>query len=123
MLEALRRLPDLFRANAADVRRLAAGEGAALVWEKAGGVLEAEIERAVMEPLPLHHAEMESGYTRGHLRRMLRDNIIPNVGTLQDPRILRKHLPRKPGFGVDQPPVQPASSRMQAARAVIEGDD
>ena len=121
-LSPLARLPQEFRANANAARTLAAAEAAAHVWEEAARAVEQCLSEAVLEPLPLDQAEAESGYTRSHLCRMLRDKTLPNSGTAQEPRILRIHLPRKPGFGVDQPPLQPASCRAQAARAVIEGD-
>ena len=76
-----------------------------------------------MTTLDLSDAAQESGYTRGHLGRMLRDGTLPNAGTASEPLVLRVHLPRKPGFGVDQNAARPASSRVQAARTVIEGDD
>lgn len=122
-LSPLSRLPHEFRANAEAARRIAAAAAAAHVWEEAARVVEQRLAETLLEPLPLDEAEAESGYTRSHLRRMLRDSTLPNSGTTQEPRILRKHLPRKPGHGVDQGVPQPSSSRVQAARAVIEGDD
>ena len=122
-LSPLARLPQQFRANANAARTLAGAEPAAHVWEEAARAVEQCLSEAVLEPLVLDQAEAESGYTRSHLRRMLRDNTLPNSGTDQEPRILRKHLPRKPGFGVDRAAMQPASCRAQAARAVIEGDE
>ena len=121
-LSPLARLPQEFQANANAARTLAGAEAAAHVWEEAARAVDQRLREARLEALPLDQAEAESGYTGSHLRRMLRDKTLPNSGTAQEPRILRIHLPRKPGFGVDQPPLQPASCRAQAARAVIEGD-
>ena len=123
VLAPLVHLIEDYRANAVEVRRLAGQEGAGKVWEEAARMLEQRLREAVLEPLSLDSAADESGYTRGHLRRMLSDGTLPNSGTASDPRVLRVHLPRKPGFGVDQNPMRPASSRVQAARAVIEGDN
>ena len=123
MLSPLARLPQEFRAKAKISRSVAGAETAAYIWEQAAQAVEQRLGEAFLEPLSLDQAETESGYTRNHLSRMLRESTLPNSGTTQDPRILRKHLPRKPGHGVDQGELQPASSRMQAARAVIEGDD
>lgn len=120
-LSPLARLPQEFRANAEAVRTLAGAEAAAHVWEEAARTVEQRLGEALLEPLPLDQAEAESGYTRSHLRRMLRNATLPNSGTVHDPRILRRHLPRKPGFGVDRGIPHPACSRVQAARAVIEG--
>lgn len=122
MLEEISRLPDVFRANAAKVRLLAGAEGPAVAWDEAARLTEEALSRVSLEPLSLELAAQESGYTRCHLRRMLREGTIPNAGTDSRPRILRHHLPRKPGFGVDRSVRQPASLKTQAARAVIEGE-
>ena len=122
-LAALAHLPDDFRANAEEIRRLAGDERTAQVWEAACREVESRLRAASLEPLDLSVAAQESGYTRGHLGKMLRDGTLPNAGTASEPLVLRVHLPRKPGFGVDQNPMRPASSRVQAARAVIEGDN
>ncbi len=122
LLDPLVRLPLQFRENAATARRLAGSDVAARVWEEAARLAEEHLHGASLEPLHLSEAADESGYTRNHLRRMLRDSTLPNAGTDGEPLILRMHLPRKPGFGVDQKPVRAASSRMQAARAVIRGE-
>ena len=122
VLTALAQLPADFQANAKEVRRLAGDERAAHVWEAASRDVESRLRAASLEALDLATAALESGYTRSHLVRMLREGKIPDSGPDSDPRILRMHLPRKPGLGVDQNAVPPASSRVQAARDVIEGD-
>jgi hypothetical protein len=70
------------------------------------------------EPLTLAEAALESGYTRAHLRRMIRDQPLLNAGTAEEPMILRAHLPRKPGAGVANATTAMSSSRVQVARAV-----
>ncbi len=122
-LVPLARLPQEFRENATTSRRIAGSESAAYVWEAAAREVEERISDSLLDPLPLEAAVLESGYTRSHLNRMLRDGKFPNSGTDGEPLILRMHLPRKPGFGVDAGTVQPASSQAQAARAVIEGEE
>jgi hypothetical protein len=122
-LAPLARLPQEFRDNAAAARRLAGSDAAAHVWEMAATEVEDRLGEALLEPLALDLASLESGYTRSHLLRLIRDSTIPNSGTQNDPRILRMHLPRKPGLGVDGETMRPASSRVQAARAVIEGEE
>jgi len=117
------RLPQEFRDNAMAARRLTGSEAAAHVWEEAAAEVEHGLGEALLEPLTLVAAALESGYTRSHLNRMLRDGKLPNSGTEGEPLILRMHLPRKPGFGIAEGVVQPASSQAQAARAVIEGED
>ena len=51
-------------------------------------------------PLNLQQASKESGYTPDHLGRLVKAGEIPNAGRANAPRILRKNLPRKPGFGL-----------------------
>ncbi len=121
-LVPLSRLPQEFRDNATTARKLAASERAAHVWEAAAKEVEERIADSLLEPLTLEAAVLESGYTRNHLTRMLRVGKFPNSGTETRPLILRMHLPRKPGFGIDEGAVRPASSQAQAARDVIEGE-
>jgi len=123
VLASLAALPADFRGNAAEVRRLGGAEGAATAWEEAARQTELRLREAQLEPLTLDAAVAESGYTRNHLSRLIRVGTVPNWGTDSDPRILRSHVPRKPGFDVDREVLQPAPSRVQAARAVIEGDN
>ncbi len=117
------RLAEEFRANARTALRLTGSQGAAYVWEAAAKGVEQCIAESLFEPLTLDTAAVESGYTRSHLLRMLREGRLPNSGTDEHPHITRGDLPRKPGFGVDEETVRPASSRVQAARAVIEGEE
>ncbi len=119
----LSRLPQELRGHAATVRTLGDSKDTAHVWDLAAGVVEERLADSQLEPLTLEAAALESGYTRSHLNRMLREGKFPNAGTEKDLLILRMHLPRKPGFGVDAGTVQPASSLAQAARVVIEGED
>jgi hypothetical protein len=91
------------------------------------------LEQHVTEPLDLETVSMEGGYTVGHLRRLLGlepgyTATMPNAGTPEEPRILRCHVPRKPGHGISAscsgvaPTHRPAaSSRSQVARAVATG--
>lgn len=123
VLVPLSQLPQEFRDNAATVRMLGGSEDTAHVWDLAARMVEERMADSLLEPLTLEAAALESGYTRSHLNRMLRDGKFPNSGTDGEPLILRMHLPRKPGFGVDARTAQPASSQAQAARAVIEGED
>ena len=85
--------------------------------------LEGAIADTGMEPISLEAAEVESGYTRAHLRRLLREGSLPNAGTKSSPTILRMHLPKKPGFGVAQTHPRATSSQMQVARTVALGEE
>jgi len=103
---------------------------AAQAFEVAAQELEQSLRDSELEALTLEAAEVESGYSLAHLRRLIREGSVPNAGTKEDPRILRKHLPRKPGHGVRpklaaesiaRACVQPASSPSQVVRAVASG--
>ncbi len=119
-------LPARFRARAADLQPYA--PPAAVAWEEAAKLLEEALAVHQDEYLTPEEAEQESGYTAKHLARLVREEVIPAA---PDGRIMRRHLPRKPGFGVSAPParpalsiastrVQPAPSRAQVARAVVD---
>lgn len=95
---------------------------AAAAFVNAARELEEALSTSAMEPLDLATASLESGYTRGHLRRMIREGTIPNAGSDEAPLILRGHLPKKPGHGLATTRPQHASSRVQVARAVAYGD-
>ena len=122
-LGSLAQLPQEFRDNATELLRLGGSEREAHVWKLAAQVAEQRLRDSFLEPLTLDAAVSESGYTRGHLLRMLREKKVPNAGTKENPRILRKHIPRKPGLEVDAGTIRPASSQRQAARAVVQGEN
>ena len=115
-------LPDSFRETAAYLREHAASEQAACAWEKAAEKLESVLGEARTEALTLEDAEAESGYSRSHLRRLIREGVVPNSGTESDPRILRRDVPRKPGHGVRQDRSRDLFCRTQAARAIATGE-
>lgn len=50
-----------------------------------------------MEALTVSDAAAESGYSESHLRTMLSDGALPNVGESGSPRIQRCDLPTKAG--------------------------
>ena len=73
--------------------------------------------------LKLSEASRLSGYSSGHLGRMVRDGTIPNAGRPNAPRIRRKDLPRKAGLPPYAKPVHIAdTSRTQIARSIAQGD-
>ena len=111
-------LANSFRETARYLREHAASEQAACVWEKAAQRVEEALEGTNREPLTLDQAELESGYTRGHLRRLIREDRIQNSGTESNPRILRRDLPKKPGHGVREALGPKLFSRVQAVRAM-----
>ncbi len=115
-------LPTAFKAIAADAREYTADERAAAIWERAAEMVEGSLRRSGLERLTLPRAALESGYSVDHLRRLIDEGTIPNASVDSSKAILRTDLPRKPGHGVAavRPPVP--SSRLQAARAVAEGE-
>ena len=115
-------LPDRFRHTAAFLREKASALQAARAWEKAAAEVEESLKGSLTETLTVELAELESGYTRSHLRRLLRDGIIPNSGTRTNPLIQRIHLPKKPGHGVAWARPTTVSSRTQVATRVIQGE-
>lgn len=117
-MATLQDLPARWRSRAEELRPYA--PPAAEAFDAAAAELEASLRDSLLEPLTLEQAEVESGYSRAHLRRMLREERVPNAGTEADPRILRRDLPRKPGYRVlvANARPDPASSRTQVVRAV-----
>jgi len=122
-MNQVQELITLWRNRAEEARDLYAIEFAARAYEKAAEELEERLAGTMMELLTLEEAEVESGYTRSHLRRLMREGTIPNAGNDIGPMILRAHVPRKPGYTVAKLGPVAASSRMQAARAVASGEE
>ena len=77
------------------------------------------------QPLTLSEGSLESGYSVGHLGRLVRDGQIPNAGRSNAPKIRRSDLPRKASglrpraSGVH---LSTATAR-QIARAVVTSDE
>ena len=92
-------LPSYFRDKAEELRSDFAAEGRARAVEWCADKIQEALETGWSEELSLKDAEAESGYSRSHLRRMLREGTLINVGTERHPRITRGSLPRKPGHG------------------------
>ena len=116
-------LPAEFRRRAEFVRENAAAEQAATVWEKAALEVEAALRADELESLTLRKASLECGYSIDHLRRLIREGTIPNAGDKREHRVLRRDIPRKPGHRVAASRPLAASSRTQAARAVVTREE
>ena len=114
-------LPRSFRETAEYLREHAASEHAACAWEKAAEILEDALGELQIATITLDEAEAESGYSRGHLRRLIREGVVPNSGTENHPRILRRDVPRKPGHGVRQDRSQDVTCLTQVARVIARG--
>lgn len=100
------RIPDrikLWRDDAAVLRRRGARRAAALM-ERLAAELEEDVRNAdtateddAPELVEMRAAVALSGYTRGHLRRMLVAGTLTNYGTEARPLLRASDLPRKPG--------------------------
>ncbi len=109
-----------WRTRADELRPYTAPTAAA--FERAAAELEEAITTYLMEPLTLAQAEAESGYSRDHLGRKVRDGAIPNAGRQRAPRILRRDLPRKATSlrTTEPPPTLVGATPRQIARAVVD---
>ena len=87
-------LPADWRRQAKALRRYG-GETPAVALERCADDLDATLRERDETTLSLVEAARESGYSRDHLGRLVRDGKIPNAGRPNAPRIARRHLPRK----------------------------
>ena len=87
-------LPADWRKRAKALRRYG-GDTPATAIERCADDLEATLRERDETTLSLVEAARESGYSRDHLGRLVRDGKIPNAGRPNAPRIARRHLPRK----------------------------
>lgn len=86
----------LWRADAEVLRRRGAVARAAML-ERLAAELEEDLARDAPPLVDLGRAADLSGYTRGHLRRMLMEGGLVNHGSEARPLVLAADLPRKPG--------------------------
>ena len=87
-------LPDTWRTQAKTLRQYG-GNTPAVALESCAAQLEAALRQRDEATLTLTDAARETGYSTGHLGRLVRDGKIPNAGRPGAPRIALKHLPRK----------------------------
>ena len=107
---SIRKLPAAWRRQAKTLRRYG-GQALATALERCADELEGTIQERDDTTLTLTDAARESGYSREHLGRLVRDGKIPNAGRPNAPRIARRHLPRK-----RQDPESPFGSRLARER-------
>ena len=77
------------------MRRIGAVVDPAKLLDEVLGDAEALFESEENDVLTLTEAARESGYSAGHLGRLIRAGVLPNAGRPNAPRIRRAHLPRK----------------------------
>lgn len=85
-----------WRKKSVELERLGALVSGSRLCEEVLGDLEAFALDQAQTTLTLKQAAQLSGYSQGHLARMIRDGRIPNAGHPGAPRILRRDLPLKP---------------------------
>lgn len=96
----------------------------AAAFRKVAEDLERFLESHGNASLTLSQAASESGYSPGHLGRLVRSGKIPNDGQPGSPRIARRNLPIK-----DNQPLRPLSSetgprrgsKLQIVQSIIDG--
>lgn len=113
-----------WRDEARRLRERHGAHGRALTMKACANDLEEWWQVHQTEPLTLDEAAAESGYTVGHLSRLISDGVLPNMGESYAPRLCRADLPRKPGHEVGHQGGLDAavSSRTQMARSVVESE-
>ena len=112
---SLQTLLDAWLRQAEALRRYGGGN-LALTLERCADELEATLRERDETTLTLTDAARESGYSREHLGRLVRDGKIPNAGRPGAPRIARRHLPRKRQD--PDTPTGPRLAREQSRRQV-----
>ncbi len=118
------RLAARWRADAAVLRRYGADDRAELV-ERLAAEMEAEMQAGGSETIGLEAAAELSGYSAAHVRRLLREGRLRNLGSARSPAFLADELPRKPGHVPPHtaPPSAPAGlSKTEIVRAVLRGE-
>jgi len=107
--------------EAETLRRLGAHVDGAKLIEAMLADLQAVARSREAEALTLIEASRECGYSAEHLGRLLREGTIPNSGRRNAPRILRRHLPYKPGALRAEAPTPQliGATPGQIARAVV----
>jgi hypothetical protein len=115
---------ELWRRDAEVLRRYGQ-DSIAAVLETLAGELESDTVQDAPE-VGLAEAVRLSGYVAAHLRRLVKEEKLRNVGSPKNPRFLTSELPRKPGYNPDNKRVASVSAQShisthkQVARAVVQ---
>ena len=86
-------LSTTWRERAQQLRRYS--EPAANAWVEAARELDLAFTQWELEALTLEQASEESGYSYGHLQRLVSEGVIPNISKPGAPRVRRGDLPRR----------------------------
>lgn len=124
-MSSVEKLISRWQRRSARLREWTGGdERAATIWEKATQELEETLRDAENEVLNLQQAAELSGYSAGHLSRLIRRGDIPNAGRKYSPKIRRRDLPTKPGHlpqSMGPPHVAEAEAEQIVEAIVAEG--
>jgi len=116
-------LPADWRKQAKSLRRYG-GETPATAIERCADDLEATLVERDETTFSLVEASRESGYSRDHLGRLVREGKIPNAGRPNAPRIALKDLPRKAHVPTEprlaEKPRRHDVSNAQIVQSIIE---
>lgn len=110
----------------AEVFRRYGQEALAALLEKLATDLEADCLSAD-ERVSFADAPHLSGYSQAHLRRLVRQGKLTNLGSKKKPEFLLSDLPRKPGYNPENKRLVPETDTSQiekykqVARAVVQG--
>lgn len=108
----------------ADTLRRRSAEVQAVLVESCADEMEAALRERGETLLNLTEASRLSGYSSGHLSRMVRDGAIPNAGRPNAPRIRHGDLPRKVGLPPGDELMHIAdNSKSQIARSIVQGGE
>ena len=112
----------LWREDAAVLRRRGARRAAELL-ERVAAELDADLREAAEAPemVDLGRAAALSGYTRGHLRRMIASGALPNHGTPASPVLRVSDLPRKPARPTREDSAEPLTGRALVLSVLARG--
>jgi hypothetical protein len=112
----------------AEVFRRYGQESLAALLERLADDLESD-SLSADERVTFADAPHLSGYSKAHLRRLVREGKLANLGTKKKPEFLLADLPRKPGYSPDNKRLAPDPHKAQidrykqVARAVVRGGE
>jgi hypothetical protein len=94
--------------------------GAASSYERCAAQVRERIQEYLDELIDAEQGGEESGYSERHIRRLIDEGTLPNKGTPGRPRVLRRHLPLKPGSMVDPPIPARADQRIPTPSEIVQ---
>lgn len=119
---ALNTLAQQWRKEATQLRQRYSLESLAQLCETHAQELTAAISHHEAEMLTLRAAAEHSGYSTSHLRALITNGTLSNVGRKGSPRLLRGELPYKARSGKPErknPPIQNGKFDAAAAAASV----